>query len=323
MNNSEVLQVEQDGNDLRVTWNHNASWFRGAKSAVLSVRDGEYSHDFAVDTGVESGMLLYTPKTNDLEFRIHARVSNTERAESIRVLVKESGKPQRAAEASTGRNLQVLTQKNAPARLRSITLRRSDRARGDRAMGDSPSPFAAAQTRTLILPAATRATKRALPTPPELRTAAAWSPLVAPQRAEGPAAPPPAAVVSSPERSPDVSPTAQQRPPLEESKPATPPAAPSASAYVAARPVRRTFPQILPVVRAMIPSNSSVDVTVQVGADGTVTGAAVTEANGISKRSPAARLAENAARSWKFEPATLDGHTVESQTVIHFVLQTP
>ena len=320
---SEVLQVAQDGNDLRVTWNHNASWFRGAKSAVLSVRDGEYSRDFTVDTGLESGMLLYTPKTNDLEFRIHALVSNTERSESIRVLMKKYGKLQSAREASTGQTGQVLTLRNAPARLRStplVPLRRSDRARDDRAVSGLPSPVAAARARALPLPAAPA--DRALPPPPEVRTAAAWSPLVEPRRAAGPAAPPPAAVASESERTPNVSPTAQ-RPSLEESKPATPQADPNTSAYVAARPIRRASPQLLPVVRAMIPSNSSVDVTVQVGENGRVTGAAVTGANGISAESPAARLAAKAARRWKFDPATLDGHKVASQTVIHFVLKGP
>jgi hypothetical protein len=314
--NSEVLHVEQNGGDVKLSWSK-SPWFGGASTAVLSVRDGDYFRDFVVDPRLDSGMLLYTPKTNDLEFRIRVLASNVERTQSVRVPVNQPGTSRSDASISQIGDFPPAINGSVP-QLRSsavIPLAHYQPAREDNSVSRSPSPVSSAQTRPLMLPAAKMAVPSALPSPPELRAAASLSGLALPHSAPNLTGPP-AAVASKPERTPVAFLPPPQRTVVERSEPASPVAA----INVPPRPTKRVLPQFLPVLRAMIPSNSWVDVTVQISESGTVTSAAATRANGISERSPAAKLAENAARSWKFEPAVLQGRKVASQMAIHFVL---
>ena len=312
--NTEVLHVEQDGSDVKLTWSK-SPWFRGARTAVLSVQDGEYFRDFIVDPRLDSGMLLYTPKTNDLEFRIRVLASNVERTQSVRVVVNKPAKSQNAASISPVRDLPPAINGRGP-QLRSsavIPVARSQPAREDKTVSSSPSPLP--QTRPLMLPAAKMAPPSALPSPPELRTSVSLPGLALPHSAPNLTGPP-AAIAGRPERAP----VAALPPPQPRAIERTEPASPAAAVYVPPRPIRRITPRFPPVLRSMIPSNSSVDVTVQVNESGTVTSAAVTALSGISEKGPAAKLAKNAALSWKFEPAVLHGRKVASQMLIHFVL---
>lgn len=314
--NTEVLHVEQDGAGVKLSWSK-SPWFGGASTAVLSVRDGDYFREFVVDPRQDSGMLLYTPKSNDIEFRIRVLASNVERTQSVRVLVDKPGTSRSAASISQAPDLPPAINGGEP-RLKSsaaIPLARSHPAREDRTVSASPSPAPVVQARVLTLPAAKMVAASALPSPPELRTAVSLSGLALPQSAPNLTGPP-AAVVSKPERAPAASLPPPQRTVVERSALASPVAA----INVSPRPIKRVLPQFLPVLRAMIPANSWVDVTVQISESGTVTSAAVTGVKGISERSPTAKLAENAAQSWKFEPAVLDGRKVASQMVLHFVL---
>jgi hypothetical protein len=314
--NVDVLHVEQDGADVKLSWSK-SPWFGGASTAVLSVRDGDYFREFVVDPRLDSGMLLYTPMTNDLEFRIRVLASSVERTQSVRVLVDKPGAFRSAASISRIPDYPPAVNGREPRLGGSavIPVSRSHPTKEDATVSHSLSPAPVVQTRPLMLPAAKMAAGGPLPSPPELRTAVSLPGLALPHSTPNLTGPP-AAVAGKPERAPVASLPPPQRMAVERSEPASPVAA----INVPPQPVKRVLPRFLPVLRAMIPPNSSVDVTVQVSETGSVTSAAVSGANGVSERSPTAKLAENAARSWKFQPATLRGRNVASQMVIHFVL---
>ena len=303
-NNGDVLHVEQDGPDVRLTWSKSL-WFGGASRAVLTVNDGLYSRDFAVDPRLESGMLLYTPITNNPEFRIRVVVSNVERSQSIRVTANNpSGTPSSASPQTPVQNMQpqigetkplasiaeAKPQSRSPVIIRPAHRRHTPE---DSTQSSAPSVAPAGQTKPLTLPAIGTADRPSSPSPPEVRR------------------PPTAPFWSKPQMGPVVS----------LPRPGAEPADPVTADYIPPRPITRIVPQILPAVRATMPSDGSVDVTLAINENGGVTSAAVTAADGISERSPAAKLAEDAARSWKFEPAVLRGHNVASQMVVHFILR--
>jgi TonB family protein len=98
------LQAERRGADLRVSWNLNAEMAGHAEAGVLRIRDGDSSpREVRLDAvHLRTGSLVYTPLTKQVQFRLEVSDVYQRRA-SEWLLVLAAERPQ-APELAAGRN---------------------------------------------------------------------------------------------------------------------------------------------------------------------------------------------------------------------------
>jgi hypothetical protein len=82
------VSATRSGNDLVVTWNAASPVLRGAGGGVLLVTDGQKRTEVLLDEKhLQSGRVLYVPRTNDLDVRLEIITGRGQRvSESLRVL---------------------------------------------------------------------------------------------------------------------------------------------------------------------------------------------------------------------------------------------
>jgi len=97
----EALTVDRNGAEVRLQWNRSAPLFRGAKSALLVIREGR-ERTIVLDLRLERGILFYTMKTAEAEFQLLV-YGRTERTESVHIM-REGDRLEtaRSATAETG-----------------------------------------------------------------------------------------------------------------------------------------------------------------------------------------------------------------------------
>lgn len=110
-----ALAVDVDGADIRASWNRGAPLFQGAKSAVMTVRDGAEEKEIPLNLDLPGGVVVYTPKTGDVEVRIRAEGSE-EHSEIVRVVAAEPGSPGAERTALVSRAVEEPTPPKAPLR---------------------------------------------------------------------------------------------------------------------------------------------------------------------------------------------------------------
>ncbi len=173
-------------------------------------------------------------------------------------------------------------------------------------------------------PAATEQNSQVAPAAPTASApVSAPSPAPAPESAPAPATPaasaPPAAAAASPAQAPSTAPAPVA------AAPSTPAAAPPQSQSAAKQPsgsvtakgavAQQVEPDILPSALRTISGTVKASVRVDVDAAGNVTDSGF-ESAGPSKYF--ANKALDAARSWKFTPAQVNGQAVASSWILHF-----
>jgi TonB family protein len=113
-----ALTVELDGADIRATWNRGAPLFQGAKSAALIVRDGAAEKRIPLNLDLPGGVMLYTPKTEDVEVQVRTWGSG-EHSEIVHVVAPERAGLARSAPAAlvrAGAGNAAATRKSQPRR---------------------------------------------------------------------------------------------------------------------------------------------------------------------------------------------------------------
>jgi hypothetical protein len=86
-----LLEVQQNGAYLMVNWDRDAPAVRDAARGVLSVTDGTYRRDLALDKQqLRSGSLAYLPLGNDVSFRLRLLGGKAAVNESLRVVTAET-----------------------------------------------------------------------------------------------------------------------------------------------------------------------------------------------------------------------------------------
>ena len=309
----ESIRVDRDGTDLRATWNRRAPLFRGAQKAALSIRDGNEAKEIGLDLRLDSGMVLYTPRSSDVEFRITVS-GKTERTESIRVLAPATPGAQWTSTMPAPASGTPPVQTRGVAKLQTPVM--GTASRHGAILPESQPTTEAAENRPepkAFVPPDSRVVEdiASLPAPPgvgsgqgvvDLRRAAA------PLNARTPRlpAPPPSAAPPAPRPvAPALSRVPSVKPPVS-----------SPDTFTRPKPKVQIPPRISPLMRATIGETSVVSVTVEVDKAGKVTVARLT--NTTTSNKALQNLAMDAAKRWEFEPATLNGRPVPSEVVLNF-----
>lgn len=300
LNPSLELKVEAQGTRLLLSWNRQSRAVRHARDGFLQIDDGSQRRRVTLDASqVANGSILYRPNSDDVTFRleVHALDGRTV-TESMRVL---EGLRPAALDLSP----------DAPA----APPTRSEKA------GSPPLP------RTSV------PQPRPAAAPPQNEPAAVVDNLQA--SAGNPAAAPPAApapqktteltkeeeALAVPEETPAQSPTA---PVLEQPK-AEPPRRPSPLAnapdtlqsYQPPKPVRQVLPNLSSLPTGLAAMGGQLEVLVNVDETGRVTAATPVQ-TARKMNAVLVQSALDAARLWRFTPATLHGKAVASRHSILF-----
>jgi hypothetical protein len=309
------FSATREGPVWKLSWDRAAMDALNPVGAVLSIEDGGYLQQLPLaPADLASGILFYTPQSNDLTFGLRIDRGGAHVEEQVRVLAPtrvpfdraQQSFPAKApvqAQAAPG-----VTPPNAqpPAEAASTT---------------PPTPPPSAPPRKFVLPATTGQSASAsisenpvpqppvvvlaVPVPPNLPRANpdfGPSPAPAPSKSEPAAA---AAVLPSP------SPVASSK---QAPTPAPPEAAPPSPAnYVGPRPTRQVSP---PAPKVVPPGVSQVEVMVEIDVHGKVTKASPVGWTPVN--APLMISATRAASSWDFAPAQLNGHAVPSQMNLIF-----
>ncbi len=83
------LRIERTAGDLLVTWNRESSAVRDARSAVLSISDGERQENYQMDVAqLRTGSIVYSPLTPDVSFKLDVTGAGQAKiaSEMVRVL---------------------------------------------------------------------------------------------------------------------------------------------------------------------------------------------------------------------------------------------
>ena len=279
------LSVERRPGDLVLHWEGAAAAIAGARRAVLVVEDGAFRKPYDLDPDqLRTGRIYYTPQSSDVRFRLEV-YGEGERpvVESVRVLSSlpewTPGEPENPG----------------------IPRFRESTQRTGRA------PETAAPPRLQYTPTAPAAAPVPLEAPPALD-----QPAVRP--AVGVAVPGTsrALTVAAP-----VPPAGKPAAPASADKPAAEPAPVRVSSYTGPRPIHEVQPNLPPTVRATMRGSPEISVRVYVDARGRVTGATLAGQTGAV--GPwIAQATLDAARGWRFQPATSGGQPISSSVVLNF-----
>ena len=303
------LQVERQGNDLRVGWRRTAPAINSAKSAILLIHDGEsQNQELALDPDqLRTGSVVYTPASSSIQFRLEVTGLDG-KVVSETVLALTARKPGEV---------------NVPSPvLPSPAV--SSRPTG----ANRPSPFNTVPTKsepkTFTPPARARdfgEPVRVLMVDPPAQSANAMP--------AGAGVPDQPVITQKPASSPPLESAAVQKLESAVQKPvATNPVAetPTTTArttalpIVPAIPIHQAQPNVPANLRAMISSEIEVEVKVLINDAGRVL-----KAEPVPQRAPVSAFligaARNAALLWRFEPAKRGGQPVQSEMILKFRLR--
>ena len=298
-----ALDVEKKTGDLVLTWSRTVPAIQTATRAVLYIRDGVVDRSYDVDvTQLQTGTVFYTPLSGDVQFRLEvygagelpaiasARVLSAALPPPLAVPAQPSGRPMAPASAAP---LPAIER----AKTAASAARREEESRA----------AAELQPRTLYYayPRAAEPRPETVDAPPVLGAARPVT--------EGPAAVMPRGVrVDAP---PPPAPAPAPAPAKPAALPATPPA--RVSDYAGPVVTRRVSPSVPANVRAMLRSESRVEVKVAIDETGKVVRAEAVNRTG-EMASYLSQTAVNTARMWRFRPARNNGKPVPSEMVLNF-----
>jgi len=277
-----ALQVERRANDLRVSWNRDMPAINRARNGVLVIRDGEAPpRELPLDLEqLHNGSVVYSPMSTSVQFRLElTETNNGKTAETVFALAPSP----------------KLTQKTAAGSGAAVAPQSSDRK-----------------------PPVNPAPKRGLP----VETAQAHPPAKADARAPSTAllkkpALPPAPAIRKAAAPPSANGNKASSKPALGNAPAAPEQLASASAFVAARPIRETRPNLTASLRSTVTSAVEVQLRVQIDDSGRVVRADPLALSGPATESLVSAT-QDAARLWKFAPAKRGNQPIASEVVLKF-----
>jgi protein TonB len=233
-------------------------------------------------TQLTQGKVVYVPTSGDLELVLSAHTASGVVQDSVRVIGSPIARP-----LDSGSRARALSQPSAPAAVVPAAPAAAVPSI-DAALKADPAERAAPKPDLEPTMAAQLQPQQAQPITLRIETAPA------------PRVTPPPAATPIPDR------------------PAPPPQAPVAVPRVLSQPVAlsKVAPLVPPHLRSVLPGGATVDVQLRLGADGRVLSATAAPASGVMAH--LSRLAVDAAKRWRFEPAKLDGRPVESDHRLTF-----
>jgi TonB family protein len=303
------LRVTRSGSDLEITWNRQTAAATNARAGFLYITDsGERTDILLEQVHLKTGRVLYRPRSRDIEIRLELMTADqTAVREALKII---GGGTARTSTADSGAMI------FSPRRER------------------SPSE-AAPQPARLKPPEPSPATNQAQPArapahdPPavELSSSAALPPAPVVDQISVPAPRTAAPTLSEPSAPQNPVGTTEQRERREGSANAAeaanvqvPDAFPTTARSAdttGAIPRRQVDPVVPTNVRSLVKSDMAIPVTLTVDEQGRVKSAAAAAQDSSIGRYLAAQAVE-AAKQWRFEPASVNGVPTTSRYVITF-----
>jgi protein TonB len=285
------FNVARSGGDLQIEWDRNAELIRTARQGLLYIDDGAQRTRLFLETGqLTSGRVLYSPRTSDVEIRLEIMTPDDRVIrESIRIL--QGG----AKSDSTERNAIRAEQERRPES-RTTTAARAEEP--EIVEETVRRQFVPPPVRPPSLPAGTAQFASA----PDVKPLSSSAPAV-PVQTVAAIRPPVEAVKQMPAQTPPAQ-TAVAKPPV-----IVPPKALRQSPALVPRPIRQVMTQ-----------DVLIEVKLSLDERGSIVGASAPP-QPDPLRSHLAKIALDAARAWKFSPASRDGKGVPSEFVISFRFQ--
>lgn len=278
------LEVEKRANDLVVKWDRGAPAVRTATRAILHIEDGIYRRASLLDPDqLRTGSLYYSPAGGEVRLRLEVYdAAERQVVESVQVL-SATVLPSSAARFESEPQPLPAAAPSKPARDWGDVLK-TLRSLQFRYTPKAPEPKPAAVV-ALPPPALSRETT-------DVTVAVPGIPGMAP------GAPPPAPPAPKPVA------TAKAVPAPEPQR-------------IAAKPISQVKPVIPGHIRSMMKADVQMGVRVEIDAAGRVTDARIVTRGGPPSDFLAG-AAVNAAKMWRFEPATLEGKPVPGEMILNF-----
>jgi protein TonB len=297
------LRVESQPQNVRLSWNRKAPAVTEATSGLLTVSDGDYRIEVTLDRKeLLSGSLAYIPITDNVAMQLDVTTTRgSKSSESVRILAP-------ASLASSGPS-------KVPAKTPIVTDDNLDEAEADRAVESvkrvlATRTFRPPQEQPRLLAVSN------LPAPPQLQAQITGTPAMLNLPGGQPVRPPQPAPQRP--RASDAQPQALSTAPPAASRPGV-----VQSSYSPPVPTRQVYPPVPEVLRRTFIYSSmgviEIAVRASINSDGRVTTAvAEPSENNTSVVAYLAKVATDAARRWRFRPASLNGKVIASEMVLRF-----
>jgi TonB family protein len=306
------VQRMPDG-QLDVTWNPEA--FPGVTGGKLSIADGAVQRELNLDPQqLHGGKLAYFPSGSDVQFRLELFLNaNRSVAESIRTVA--AGGPEalpereKTAERSTAVKTRLPFSKPKAVLNHNVPAIRHETARDHSDIQAAALPLPAFSSTSRIQTVFRLGHEASKTSPSETTPPGKTGPAGRQLTRPGPSEPvfadfssPPAASIGTRTKSPPTYGGGER---------------PAVTDYVGPAVVRQSLPRIPPNVAGLITTEQTIQITVDIDVEGTVTNARLTASKGatVALLGPSAL---DAARRYHFRPASRDGVPEPSQSVISF-----
>ena len=319
------LAVRPEGGQLHLTWNRNADAVRSANSGILNIDDG--GSPVLVVLGpsdLTEGSLVYTPHSSDVKFRLRLRSSSGAEAEEVIRVVGATGAPRSVTAAKTEKTPEAVPKRAMTAE---PVFRKASTPAPATPAAVTPAAARVGTTSESASPPPVISEQQARPSASQLYA----TPITVPNT---PLNIPPnrstnnQQAIASESDHPNTPPVSRDAGVTRQSQPeapappasvpavATPPVA-STAALVPPVPLRQVVPKIaVPYLSVLV--TTPIAILVSVDARGNVTDAH-SETDNKGKNPYLQGLALDAARQWKFKPATVRGQAVAGESRITFV----
>lgn len=297
------LHANRQGTNLQISWNPGLAAMQSAPSGVLKITEGDQRFAIPLSkTDLVNGRILYPSQSKSLRLELSVETPTGPETETVQLIVAEEQAPA------------VPRRSTLPAVEPRQVVRTPDETQKNRT---AEQTAAASPGKTFTPPAPS-------PRVPQLAMPAAVDVAAAPDLRGAPVVPLSQPGMTTPVPPPpdqrQIVPPGGTRPPSE----SRPPAASSTQAPAliqAALPVKQVQPQVPKILGQALLRSQIVEVMVGIDAKGSVTSASSRTYTGAAEH--LARLAVEAARSWKFQPARRNGQAISSELVIRFTFDKP
>ena len=278
------LEITRKGSDLQIAWNRTSETVRSSRSGTLTIVDGGKRVNVALDNKrLQSGVVLYAPKSNDIEFELLVTTDRGVVSDVLRVIDTASPRPVPyfAAETTAVRSR---TESRPPLDLAEKDKSPSEISKGPQASSSAPETLASRQVaseppRTVVLPS-TEKSPSALnsgsdvgKTPPQVQEKALSEPVPA---AKTPAPPEQSLVAAS---SPPTQSIADIAPPQRGLSTTRTIRQPVASPPIPAGKMQVTLP---PNIKRMLIKDTTIHLKLRINPAGRVTEVIVPTATGLN-----------------------------------------
>jgi TonB family protein len=296
------LRVRNEDDRLRLTWNQRNHVVSSATDATLQIFDGAQHRDVHLDgRQVEDGSVLYKPQTNDVTFRLEVRGEQGAVSGSIRLLDGLTSQQQPV--------LDVSAPAQTPLAAAPLPLQNSAAAVPPTPYREVPAPNSGAPT---LLRDDSTALASDQAYAPVVTGSTTYPPVRTPSRYETPQSVGQGGTTINGWDTPVSTRTRAKR----KYAPVFPSVgAPASAGYTPPRPLMQVMPNTHSIPNGTIQARTRVEVQVDVDQQGHVAAARVV---GGEVNESIASSALAAARQWTFDPASNNGHRIDSEHTILF-----